>query len=92
MAADVNFNLVIRLRKNLMEKLDLEKLSAGASRMRAIEGMPCVCESCVCACVLTGDAAAVFDELCHLLDPGVVPFKVLWLCSVRVCARDIADV
>lgn len=37
-AADVNFNLVIRLRKNLMEKLDLEKLSAGASRMRAIEG------------------------------------------------------
>ncbi len=51
MAADVNFNLVIRLRKNLMEKLDLEKLSAGASRMRAIEGMPCVCvRVCVCLC------------------------------------------
>lgn len=52
----MNFKLVMQLRKNLMEKLDLEKLSAGANRMRAIE-------------------AAVFEELCRLLDPGVQPFK-----------------
>ena len=55
-AADVNFKLVMTMRSNLMKKLDLEKLAAGASRMRAIE-------------------AAVFDELCRLMDPGVKPFK-----------------
>ena len=55
-AADVNFKLVVEMRKSLMQKLDLEKMAAGASRMRAIE-------------------AAVFDELCKLLDPGVKPFR-----------------
>ena len=40
-AADVNFKLVMGLRKSLMDKLDFEKLPAGASKMRAIEVRCC---------------------------------------------------
>ena len=36
-AADVNFKLVLQLRKNLMAKLDLDSMAKGVNKRRIIE-------------------------------------------------------